>query len=49
MPRPLYPGGTNPRYPLDINLGGPHSWSGHGGEERKIPSTSDKVPRYVIS
>jgi hypothetical protein len=25
MPRPLYPRGKSPRYPLDRRLGGPHS------------------------
>jgi len=28
--------GKNPRYSLDRRLGGPQSWSGHGGKE-KIP------------
>jgi hypothetical protein len=35
MPRPLYPQGKSPRYPLDRRLGGPQSRSGHGGEEEK--------------
>jgi hypothetical protein len=29
-PRPLYPGGKSPLYPLDRRLGGPKSWSGLG-------------------
>jgi hypothetical protein len=31
-PWPLYPQRKSPWYPLDRRLGGPHSWSGHGGE-----------------
>jgi hypothetical protein len=33
-PRPFYPLGNSPRYPLDRRLGGPHSWSGRRGEEK---------------
>jgi hypothetical protein len=33
MPRPLYPQGKSPWYPLDKRLGGPQSRSGCGGEE----------------
>jgi hypothetical protein len=33
-PRPLYPQGKNPWYPLDMRLGGPQSRSGRGGEEK---------------
>jgi hypothetical protein len=33
-PRPLYLPGKNPLYPLDRRLGGPHSRSGRGGEEK---------------
>jgi hypothetical protein len=33
-PRPLYPQGKNPWYPLDKRLGGPQSRSGRGGEEK---------------
>jgi hypothetical protein len=33
-PRPLYPQGNRPWYPLDRRLGGPQSRSGHGGEEK---------------
>jgi hypothetical protein len=33
-PRPLYPQGKNPRYPLDKRLGGPQSRSGRGGSEK---------------
>jgi hypothetical protein len=32
-PRPLYPQGKSPWYPLDRRLGGPQSRSVHGGEE----------------
>jgi hypothetical protein len=34
MPQPLYPQGKSPWYPMDRRLGGPHSWSGHSGEEK---------------
>jgi hypothetical protein len=33
-PRPLYPQGKSSWYPLDRRLGGPQSYSGHGGEEK---------------
>jgi hypothetical protein len=33
-PRPLYPHGKIPWYPLDRRLGGPQSRSGRGGEEK---------------
>jgi hypothetical protein len=33
-PRPLYPHGKGPCYPLDRRLSGPQSRSGHGGEEK---------------
>jgi hypothetical protein len=26
--------GKSPQHPLDMRLGGPHGWSGHGGKER---------------
>jgi hypothetical protein len=33
-PRPLYPQGENPWYPLDRRLGGPQSRSGSDGKEK---------------
>jgi hypothetical protein len=33
-PRPIRPQGKSPWYPLDRRLGGPHSRSGRGGEEK---------------
>jgi hypothetical protein len=33
-PRPLYPQGKNPWYPLNRRLGGPQSRFGHCGEEK---------------
>jgi hypothetical protein len=33
-PRPLYPCGKSPRYPLDRRLGGPQNWSELCGEEK---------------
>jgi len=39
-PRPLYPQGNNPQYPLDRRMVGPQSRSGRGGEEKnKMIST----------
>jgi hypothetical protein len=35
-PRPLYPRGKSPRYPLDRRLGGPQSRSGCCGVERNL-------------
>jgi hypothetical protein len=37
-PRPLYPQGKSPWYPLDRRLGGPQSRSGRGGEEKNFQS-----------
>jgi hypothetical protein len=34
IPRPLYPQGKSPQYPLDMRLGGPQSRSGRGGEKK---------------
>jgi hypothetical protein len=33
-PRPLYPQGKSPWYPLDRRVGGPQRRSGRGGEEK---------------
>jgi hypothetical protein len=33
-PRPLYPRGKSPWFPLDKRLGGPQNWSGRLGEEK---------------
>jgi hypothetical protein len=35
-PRPFYPEGKSPWYPLDRRLGGPQSRSGHGGVEENL-------------
>jgi hypothetical protein len=35
-PAALSPGGKNPRYLLDIRLGGPQSLSGRCGEEKNL-------------
>jgi hypothetical protein len=54
------PPGKDPQYPLDRNLGGPQSWSGHRGY-RKNPSplpgfehwdlhySNDKVHSFPVS
>jgi hypothetical protein len=34
-PRPLYPGGNNPWYPLNVRLGGSQSPSGREGKEKE--------------
>jgi len=34
-PRPLYPQGNSPWYPLDRRLGGPQRSSGRGGLDKK--------------
>jgi hypothetical protein len=39
-PWTLYPHGKNPWYLLDRRLGGPQSWSGHGGKEKTSQSLS---------
>jgi hypothetical protein len=41
MPWLLYPPGEEPLYPLDRSLGGPHSQSGHSGEEKNPQSCCD--------
>jgi len=33
-PRPLYPWGKSPQYPLDRGLDGPQNQFGRGGEEK---------------
>jgi len=40
MPHLLYSQGKNPWYLLDMRLGGPQSWSGHGGEEKNSQPTA---------
>jgi hypothetical protein len=48
-PRPLYPQGKGPRYPLDRRLGGPQSRSGHGDEEKNSqPPPQESNPRTPI-
>jgi hypothetical protein len=37
-PRPLYPQGNSPPFPLDRRLGGPQSRSGRGGQEKSSHS-----------
>jgi hypothetical protein len=43
-PGALPPEERAPRYPLDRRLGGPQSRSGHGGEQKKIPTPAGKKP-----
>jgi hypothetical protein len=54
MPRPLYPQGKGPWYPLDRRLGGSQSRSGRGGEEKNSepppgiePQNPDRPARYI--
>jgi hypothetical protein len=47
MPRPLYPQGKSPWYPLDRRLAGPQSQSGQGGEEKYFqPLLGLKPPHH---
>jgi len=48
-PRPLYPQGKSPWYPLDRRLGGPQSCSGHGGEELPDIMSNSDVTRLLCS
>jgi hypothetical protein len=43
-PRPLYPQGNSPRYPLDRRLDGPQSWSGRRGEDKILDPTGTRTP-----
>jgi hypothetical protein len=43
-PRPLYPQGKSPLYPLDRGLGGPQSRSGRGGEEKNFQPPPEIEP-----
>jgi hypothetical protein len=42
-PRPLYPRGRSPLYPLDRRLGGPQSRSGRHGEVKILESTGTRT------
>jgi hypothetical protein len=42
-PRPLYPRGKSPRYPLDRGLGEPQKSSGRYGEEQILDSTGTRT------
>jgi len=41
------PTGKEPRYKLNMNLGGSHSWSGRFGEEKEAFSLLGFEPRIV--
>jgi hypothetical protein len=43
-PRPLYPRGNRPRYPLYRRLGGPQSRSERHGEEKNLASAGNRTP-----
>jgi hypothetical protein len=43
-PRPLYPRGKSPGYPLDRRLGGPHNRSERRGEEKILAPTGTRTP-----
>jgi hypothetical protein len=50
-PRPLYPQGKSPSYPLDRRLGGPQGRSGRGGEEKNSqppPGIEPQNPDHPI-
>jgi hypothetical protein len=49
-PAALIPPVRTPRYPLDRSLGGPHSRSVRGGEEKRIPASARNrtpVPQHI--
>jgi hypothetical protein len=48
-PRPLYPQGKRPWYPLDRKLGGPQSRSGRGGEEKNSQPPPGIEPYHYLS
>jgi hypothetical protein len=47
MPQLLYPQGKSPWHPLDRRLGGPQSWSGHGGEEKNSQPVPGLAPPTI--
>jgi hypothetical protein len=47
-PRPIYPRGKSPRYPLDRRLGGPQSWSGRC-EEKILDLTGTRPPTSAVT
>jgi hypothetical protein len=47
-PRPLYPRGKIPRYPLDRRLGGPQNRSGRRREEKILDPTGIKYCLLLI-
>jgi hypothetical protein len=49
MPRPLYPRGKSTWYPLDRRLGGPQSWSGRFGEEKRSKQRKPSTCSYLIT
>jgi hypothetical protein len=44
-PRPIYPQGKGPWFPLDRRLGGPQSRSGRGGEDKNSSPYLDSNSR----
>jgi hypothetical protein len=49
LPRPMYPWEKGASYPFDRRLDGPHSWSGCGAKEKKIPAIARKWTLVVQS
>jgi hypothetical protein len=49
-PRPLYPWGKRPQYPLDRRLGGPQSRFARYGEGKNLASIRNQKPavQYVM-
>jgi len=43
------PPGKNLQYPLDRKLGGPHSRSGRGGEEKKVSAPDGNRALVVLN
>jgi hypothetical protein len=48
-PRPLYPQGKSPWYELDTRLGGPQSWTGHGGEAKNSQPLPGLEPPIILT
>jgi hypothetical protein len=48
-PRPLYPQGKTPWYPVDKRLGGPQIRSGRGGEEKNSQPVAQRYNDWAIA
>jgi hypothetical protein len=48
-PRPLYPQGKSPWYPLNRKLGGPQNRSGHGVQDKNLSPYRESNPDHPIT